>query len=421
MKRKKGMYAVSNEHIVGSFQLMKSINKSLILNIIRTEKQISRAEIAKITKLTPPTVTNIVSELLAEGIVVEGQAGPSSGGRKPILLSINEKSYYIIGVDVGVHQARFALTNLNAEIVEMKEVSIEPGIEKDSFLNLLKKHIAFLLEQRTVAREKILGIGIGMHGIVDCEQGIAIYAPNLYLKNIPLKEVLEREFQVPVLVENDARAMALGESWFGNGKDVDDIICINVGIGIGAGIIMNNKLFRGENGIAGEVGHTIIDLNGPRCTCGNYGCLQTLAAHEGIKHLVRKEISLGKRTKILELINGNTNDINGKIVHEAAMQGDAVAIQVLETVGRYLGIACTNLINLINPKRILIGGGISKAGDWILQPLKEIVQQRALTEEAKQTDIMQTSLGDMATVVGAVTLVLESFFIPNTDSGRKLA
>ncbi|MTH54606.1 ROK family protein [Bacillus mangrovi] len=395
-------------HLIGSFQLMKSLNRTLILNIIRSTGGISRADIAKRTKLTPPTVTNLAAELLSEGIVVEGQHGPSSGGRKPILLKINSRQFYVAGIDVGISKIRFALTDLDARVLIRKTIPVQDSPKEADIMDVLIQAIRSLSSE--VPKGKLVGIGIGMHGIVNSAKGVALYAPNFNLKNIPLKEKLEEEFGIPVRVENDARAMALGESWFGNGAGAADMICINVGHGIGAGILMDHKLFRGRHGLAGEIGHTVADLNGPLCTCGNYGCLQAVAAHDGLKRAAMREISFGRKTLITDMISGDESKLNGALIYQAAIAGDELAADLFRQAGRYLGTAVTNLIHVMNPSKIIIGGGISKAGDLLLDPVREVVRQRALDPEAKKTPIVASGLGDEAALIGAVTLILAEMF-----------
>lgn len=399
-----------NEHVVGSFQLMKSINKSLILNIIREEGEISRAEIAKMTKLTPPTVTNLVGELLTENIVLEGQTGPSSGGRRPIMLSVNQSRYYVIGVDVGIDSVRYVLTDLFANIVVKKEKALPPKIDGDSLVEILAENVKLLMDEAGMGREKILGIGIGMPGIVDYDAGFCMDVELLNIQNMPLKEQLEAALTIPVIVENDVRATALGEKWFGNGKDVSDVICINVGHVVDAGIILNNEMFRGENGIAGAIGHTLIDMNGQQCSCGRKGCLQSIASHSGIKRAVMEQLDAGRETSIRDAIAGDENKINGKLVYEAAKQGDQVAIEVVNKVGVYLGIAIANLIDVINPQRIILSGGLSRL-DGILDEIHKVIDERALSEDSKNTQIVLAHLKDNATVVGSATLVLNEFFL----------
>jgi len=391
---------------------MKSINRTLILNTIRKEGLISRAEIAKNIKLTPPTVTNLVNELLEANLVKESEMGVSKGGRKPILLSINATGFYVIGVDVGVHKLRVVIADINANIIEEGIVPLLKGINKEQLIQIIKESINDIINLSKLTKKKIIGVGIGMHGIVDYKQGISIFAPNLNLRNIPIKEEIEREFQLPVKVENDAKVLALGEKWFGYGLDVENMVCLNVGIGVGAGIIFNDKLFHGLNGIAGEIGHTVLDLDGPKCACGNYGCLQTLCAGEAVRNYAIKEISLGRESMILKLVKGEKDKIVGEIIHQAALAGDTLALEVLGKSGMYLGIGISNLINILNPELVVLSGGVTKAGSFILDPVKEEVRKRVLTDEAKQTKIVISKLGDRGTVIGAVTLVLSELFIP---------
>jgi N-acetylglucosamine repressor len=396
--------------LTGSFQLMKSLNRSLILNIIREKGPISRAEIAKITKLTPPTVSNLVKELLESKLVIESDLGESQGGRKPTMLVINAKEFYIIGIDVGTETLKGVIADLNAHIVTKKAVPIPRPITNEGFIDLMKSCIRQLLEEGNIAYDKYIGIGIGMHGVVDVDTGTSLFAPNLQLRHIPLKEELEKEFNILVKVENDARAMALGESWFGNGYGADDIVCVNVGSGIGAGVILNGKLFHGEHFISGEVGHMTIDINGPKCTCGNYGCLQTFASGPAIAERAKREILLGKESLITEMVNGDLDLIDGKIVYEAAIKGDALSIEILSEAGRYLGIGLTNIIHTLNPKKIIIGGGVANANGYVLKSVKETIQKRCLTQSAKQTEILLSKLGADATAIGAVTLILQELF-----------
>ncbi|WP_332698044.1 ROK family transcriptional regulator [Halalkalibacter lacteus] len=396
--------------VTGSFQLMKSLNRSLILNIIRLNGPISRAEIAKRTKLTPPTVTNLVTELLDSKLVRESEIGISKGGRKPILLTIDWKSSYVIGLDVGGHRATAVLTDLNAEIELQQMQSLPEQLTVESLLQFLITMIDNLIKDSGIPKKKILGIGIGMHGIVNHSKGMGVFAPNFKLRNIPIKDAMQTQFSIPTFVENDARALTLGESWFGNGIGFENIICVNLGVGIGAGIILQNELFHGRDGIAGEIGHTIVDLNGSKCSCGSYGCLQTVAGGGILKQRVIKELSLGRQSIIQDKVNVSGGKITGELIHQCAIEGDPLAIEMLAETGRLLGIGLTNMINFMNPDRIIVGGGVAKAKEFILNPLKDVVRSRALTPEARETEIVLSKLGDQGTVIGAVTLVLKNLY-----------
>jgi glucokinase-like ROK family protein len=399
--------------LVGSFQLMKSLNKTLVLNVIRRDGPISRAEIAKKTNLTPPTVTNLVNELLSSHLVVETELGTSNGGRKPIMLTINSHAYQVIGVDVGGSHMKGIATSLDGTVIFSNQVKMPKVINEELFIALLIDTIAQIIEKAQLNRESILGIGIGMHGLVNSNEGISIYAPNFDLRNIPIRTELEREFGMLVEVENDVRAMALGESWFGNGQGTDNFVCVNVGMGVGAGIILNDQLFQGASFTAGEIGHTTIDMEGPRCSCGNYGCLQALIAGPAIASRTQKELRMGRRSVLAEWVGADEESITAEMIYQAALAGDALSIEMLEKAGRYLGIGIANLINTLNPMKVIIGGGVSKSGPFLLNPLKETVRSRALESPASMVSIEVTKLGELATAMGAATLILQKLFIPN--------
>lgn len=398
--------------MTGSFQLMKSLNRSLILNTIRTNSTISRSEIAKKTKLTPPTVTNIVNELINEQLVLESRSGTSNGGRKPILLTINANSRYIIGVDVGVKKVRLALSNLDAEI-SLRKIELMPSadhLDEEIFLAFLQRIIGTFLKEVIAEKGKLIGIGVAMHGIVDHETGTSIHAPTLKLEEVPVKQFLEEAFQLPVRVENDAKALALAEKWFGVGKEIDHFVCLNVGEGIGAGIIINDSLVHGSDSLAGEIGHTLVDINGRECSCGNKGCFQTVASGQALKERAKNLIEQGEDTALVEMAGANSDTIDGQLIFDSALEGDRLAKRLLDETGQYLGVGILNIIHFINPKMIIIGGGVSKAHSFILPPIKDIVRTRALSEPAKNTKIVVSELGDEGSLIGACTLVLSELF-----------
>ncbi|MCE7794079.1 ROK family transcriptional regulator [Salipaludibacillus sp. CUR1] len=401
-----------SSRMTGSFQLMKSLNRSLILNTIRVNGAISRSEIAKKTKLTPPTVTNIVNELIKADLVLESRAGTSNGGRKPILLTINSNSRYIIGVDVGVKKVRLALTNLNADILKRKLVKMpdRESLTEESFLQFLQDIILSFLEEIEEAKDKLIGLGVAMHGIVDHEAGTAVHAPTLKLENVPVKQVLEDHFNLPVRVENDAKALALGEKWFGAGKETDHFVCLNVGEGIGSGIILHDELFHGSDDLAGEIGHTLIDLNGPLCSCGNKGCFQMLASGHALKERARERVKDDRETLLKERSGNDLEELDGQLIYECAKDGDAVAAEILEETGEYLGIGLLNIIHFLNPRMIIVGGGVSKAGSFLMDPVHKVIKTRALSKRARNTRIVLSELDEEGSVIGACTLVLSELF-----------
>ncbi len=396
----------------GSFQWMKTLNKSIILNKIRTSGPISRAQIAKDTKLTPPTVSSIVKELIEQGIVRESAQGTSQGGRKPTMLVINRTEFYIIGIDAGPRTVKFVLADLSGDLKEEKITPIDSTITSHQFIEVLITGVKSLLLARKGLVGKIVGIGVAMHGVVKVEDGVSEFAPNLDLRDVAIKEELEKAFDYEVKVENDARAMALGEAWFGDSEGVKSMLALNIGSGIGAGLMIDGKLYHGEYDLAGEIGHMTLDLHGEKCTCGNNGCLQTVASGPAIEKRARRLLDEGRMSGLASLMDDKEDQVSGELVYQAAVQGDKDSKAILEETGTYIGIGLTNLIHVINPSKIVIGGGVSNAGDIILKPIKETIKARALTAEAKQTEITISPLRGNATVLGAVALVLTELFDP---------
>ncbi|WP_203247628.1 ROK family transcriptional regulator [Sporosarcina beigongshangi] len=387
----------------GTFQWMKSVNKSIILNKIRTDAPISRAQIAKETKLTPPTVSSNVKELIEQGIVIESKLGESQGGRKPTMLLINQKAFYVIGVDAGPKKIDCILVDLAGSIIQRSSSMLTIPTTNEQYLSILKNCIHACMQSTPTIIDNLIGIGVAMHGVVEVETGTSLYAPILGLTNIPIKEELEKEFKLSVKVENDARAMALGESWFGEQGEVSSMLAVNIGHGVGAGLVIDGKLYHGAQNIAGEVGHMTIDLHGEVCECGNRGCLQTVITGP----------ALVKRAQKIIVQERNSNEqLTGEDIYELAIGGHEVFEALFKETGEIIGIGLTNLIHIINPEKIVLGGGVTKSGPLILPEIIKTIEERALTPQAKRTEVVITKLGDDATLMGAVSLQLTDLFEP---------
>jgi len=402
----------------GTFQWMKSVNKTIVLNKIRMDAPISRAQIAKETELTPPTVSSIVKDLIGQGLIIERKSGHSSGGRKPTMLRIREQAFYIIGMDAGPDNVDCIVSDLGGNVVERLSRPLHLPTTENAFLDVLKDCIATIIKAAKLEPEHTLGIGVAMHGVVDVETGTSLFAPNLQLNDIPIKESLKEAFDLEVIVENDARAMALGEAWFGNHEDSSSMLAVNFGRGVGAGMIVNGELYHGAQDLAGEVGHMTIDMNGAVCTCGNRGCLQTFATGEAIGR--RAALADGKTAQVasepygaaadLESAHTDGDVLTGEMVYERALSGESYYVNVLEETGDIIGIALTNLIHVMNPAKIVLGGGVMNSKQFLIPRIQKMIEKRALTSDAKQTNIAVTELGDDATLLGAVSLFLVELF-----------
>ncbi|MYL46699.1 ROK family protein [Virgibacillus halodenitrificans] len=390
----------------GTFQLMKSVNKSIILNKIRTAEPISRAQIAKTTKLTPPTVSSIVKELIEQGLVVERDSGQSMGGRKPTMLQINHTAFYIIGVDAGPDNIDVIIADLSGATLTHHSSQLQASLTNEEFLAQLKISIHAIIDDAPINGNEILGIGVAMHGVVDVETGTSLISPNLGLTNIPIKAELEKEFNVIIKVENDARAMALGEAWFGGHGEIDNMVAVNLGRGVGAGIVVAGKLYHGAQDIAGEIGHMTIDMNGKDCECGNRGCLQTFATGAAISTRAADRLQASESS----LEHEPVFKLTGESVYALAKAGNKMYEEVLVETGVYIGVGLTNLIHLVNPKKVVLGGGVMNSAEFLLPSIQKTINQRALTTDAKQTEVVVTSLGEDATLLGAVSLLLVELF-----------
>lgn len=399
-----------SEVLKGSFELMKQLNVSAVLRVIRDNGSLSRAEIAKLTGLTPASVTNITKILIEDKFLIESKIGESSGGRPPIILELNPDARYVIGIGIGVGVIDVVITNLSAKIISKKSMII--GDERYDY-NLVFAELVNLIneviELSNIERKNILGAGVALHGIVNAKSGESIHSLYYGWKNINIKKRLEDELQLAIYVDNDVRAMALGESLFGATKDISNFVTLNISNGIGAGIIINNTPYYGVDFSAGEIGHIAVELDGDKCNCGNYGCLETVASNNNITKKAIKLIKQGVSSSLIKDID-NINNLTIEDICNAAKNGDEMSIIVLKEAARYIGIAITNLINILNPTAIVVVGEIFENTTYAIDTLSEIVKNRGFKLSSENVRIIRSLLGRDASVIGAATLVIQEIF-----------
>lgn len=377
--------------------VMREFNESLVLTLIRQAGPISRAEIAHRAHLSRSTVSSIIADLLEAGLVREVGTGDSRGGRRPILLEFNGQAGYIVGVDLGVTHLLVMVTDLEAQpVVRLADsFSVEEGPEAG--MARILQRIEQAVEQANLDMDQIVGIGIGIPGPLNFATGKPIFPPIMPgWHDMPIRDWLQERLGKRVHLDNDANLGAIAEYWWGAGRSARNLAFIKVGTGIGCGLIIEGQIYRGEIGSAGEIGHTVIDEDGPPCRCGSSGCLEAMAAAPAILQLAR-EAGLGDDLTILDLI-------------EAAQAGSEPARQLFAQAGRRIGTALTSLVNLLNPGILIIGGGVARAGPFLLDPLQETVRQRALPVAVQRTLIVESTLGPDAIAIGAVTTVLQEVF-----------
>ncbi len=309
-----------------------------------------------------------------------------------------------IGIDVGGTNVKIALVDNKGKIIYSNSIPTRAEMGYEYTINNMKEAITELIKETKSDPKNIESIGFGFPGQIDYQKGIVRLAPNIPgWVDVPIAEIMEKEFGIPTRVDNDVRCAALGELNYGAGQGCDNLICITVGTGIGSGLVINGKLVRGASNAAGEIGHIKLDMNGgPLCGCGDRGCLEAFASGPSIVALAEEYIKGGKSTKYRELANP---DITPYIVSEAAKQGDPVAKRIFTIVGEYIGIGLASVVNLLNPEKIIIGGGVAAAGDLLLTPIKESLVKRAMPIAGSAVEIVPAQLGNSAGVIGASLLI----------------
>ncbi|WHY18807.1 ROK family transcriptional regulator [Paenibacillus sp. G2S3] len=368
--------------VTGDQALVKKINKSIVLHTIRRHSPLSRAKVSEMTGLNKATVSNLVAELCTQELVTEVGPGESSGGRKPLMLHFNTMAGSVIGIELRVKQLTAVLCDLSGGILYESDFSLD-NHDFPYVLEQMKKLISGLIVSAPESPYGIVGIGVGVPGMVD-EDGVVLFAPNLGWEMVDLRAILEAEFSVPVTIDNEANAGAQGELNFGAAREVRHLLYISAGSGIGSGIIIGGELYKGARGYAGETGHMTIEAQGKPCSCGSRGCWELYASE---KTYDNPDLSLPAHT-------------TPELVRYAA-NGQEDALHHFSTMGEYLGIGVTNLINSFNPELIVIGGALSEAEEWLGEPLRRVVAERTLPYHKQQLEITFSKLGSRGTMIGA--------------------
>ena len=309
----------------------------------------------------------------------------------------------VIGVDLGGTNLRTAIVGPDGEILDKLKEATRAGDGWTKVVARLIDNIKRQLEIGAQRGAKVFAVGVGAPGVILVDKGIVVKSPNFPdWNNLPLKAELEKALNIPVFIENDANAAALGEKWRGAGRNIRSMIHITLGTGVGGGIILDNKIWHGADGMAGEIGHMTLIPDGRPCTCGNTGCLEMYASARGIVQSFREELERQKLPAPETLKN-----VTSEKVYQAAREGDAVARRVMKDMGRMLGIGIASLINIFNPERVVIGGGVKDAWPLFIGATHEEIMRRAFQVPAERTEIVPSSLGDDAGMIGAAAVALE--------------
>ncbi|GIN70150.1 xylose repressor [Bacillus sp. J14TS2] len=380
-----------NQHVV------KKENKFLVFKTIIQSSPISRAEIATKTGLNKGTVSSLVHELIEEEFIYESGPGESSGGRRPVMLLFNKSAGYSIGINIGVNYLLGVLTDLTGHIHIEKQIKIHSQsfeVWKEKLFAMIRD----LIHSTPKSPYSIIGIGVGVPGTVN-KSGKILLAPNLSWKNIELQSILEEEFKIPTIIENEANAGAYGEKKYGVGKDSKHLIYVSVGIGIGVGMILNGQLYKGNKGFSGELGHMSINVNGDLCRCGNKGCWELYASEQALIQQAKKS----------NLLPANQTDLSLEYIVELAESGNEHAINLFHEIGEYLGVGINNIINIFNPQEIVIGNRMASTKKWIQPSLEKQLANRIQFFQKHDLQIKFSKLSSYSAALGAAAFSTENF------------
>ncbi|NPV81571.1 MAG: ROK family transcriptional regulator [Firmicutes bacterium] len=378
-------------------------NRATVLQILHSKGRISRRELASLTGLTPSTITYITKDLLEKDLIVETGALVGRKGRRAIALEINPNSRFVIGVRLARGYITCGLFNLNARLLQSERVEISSLRQAGEVLTAVKDTIRKTLQNSGVA-DKVKAIGIAAPGPLSIREGKVAFISNFPgWRDIPLKEIIQSEFHIETIVEHDAHAAALAEKWFGAAQEVENLIYVANGRGVGAGIILNGQVYHGSSGMAGEIGHTSIDFNGPRCECGNYGCLEIYCSGSAVLRKAKKMIEEGMEETILSKVDPLTL----QAILEAAKHEDKLAVALVKEAATYMAYGVVNLINTFHPDMVILGDEMAEAGEIWVDTVKEVALTRLLPEVANRVEIIGSSLKGDSFLTGTGTVAIE--------------
>lgn len=380
---------------------VKNFNKHAALDLIRfSAGGLSRADLAERMGLTRAAVSLIVNDLLESGVIQEAEIRSAPSGRPPVTLEINPKLGLVGAIDMGASHMSVAVADFTARILQEFEIPLDIKNGPKACLAEANQQLLKLLESQGMSISNISAVGIGVPGPVITEAGMVLAPPIMPgWDRYPIRGTLEGMWGCPVTLNNDAELGALGEWAYGAGRGEKNIAYIKVGTGIGAGLILNQQIYGGTTGAAGEIGHLTIDENGPLCNCGNHGCLEAFASGHAIAQQGQLLIQSGKRTLLADL---RSEKITAHEVAEAARRGDLHAQEILRRSGTFIGIAIAGLINLFNPSIVIIGGGVAQVGDLLTAPIRQAVRERAMRASEQSMRITTAMLGRRSLLMGAI-------------------
>ena len=387
-------------------------DKHVVEAIVRRFGPISRAKIHELSQIRMSATSTLVRSLLEDGRLVECGVEESAVGRKGALLRLNESYGSVVGIEFDDESLCVGVSDLHPRIRSLVTEPVQLDGGRDKLIGQLISAVRRVLQEARIRKSDVVGIGIADPGLVDSQRGVTLMSSTIpFWRDVPLREIFEREFGVPVLVEMRTRAKAVAE----HAEEAGDggrssMVYVDYGSGIGAGLYVDGRLLYGKGSAAGEFGHTCLAPDGPVCTCGSFGCLEAIAGLRAVEARVRRLLLDGARSKVVDAAGGNAEAVTGWMVFEAASSGDKVASNVVAEVARYLGLGIANLVNLFNPGLVVLDARLRLAGSALLDGIVSTVRRQALREAAEQVVIRYASVIEAAGVLGVARMVLERHF-----------
>ncbi len=393
----------------GDQALLRKLNLASVIRLIHSQAPISRVQLANMTQLNKSTISSLVVELLERGLLREGGQDLSGGGRPATHLELNPDAGRIIGVELGVEEISLITANFTGQILQRIDHAISPEAGQDHVTRTALDLIVQMMHGEALHGSRLLGIGLTLPGMVDVQTGTLVFSPNLRWRNIPFGAMTAQHTGAKVWIDNDANASALAEHLFGRARQANNFIFITAGVGMGGGLVLNGELYRGAGGFAGEIGHTSLDMgfNQP-CRCGNAGCWENSANQYALIERVRARLNVGRPSRIAEWLAETGQPLSLELITRAADEGDAVALDALRETGEMIGLKFANLVNILNPEMLVVGGSMSIAGKHLLPAIQRVIDERALPECRRGLEVRLSEFGRDANVQGAVALVVKS-------------
>jgi N-acetylglucosamine repressor len=386
-------------------------DRKVIEAVVRKFGPLSQVQINELMDIRPTTVSLLVRDLLDAGKILEVGRSNNPVGRKQVLLRPNPEWAFAVAVALDEEEIDAVVMDLHASPRQAITERIQPVATRANLIQALIRCVKHAIAEADLTSESLLGIGISDPGLVDTRAGVSVMSSTIpFWKEVPLKSIFEKEFGVPAFLQTSTRAKTLAERLLGTGKMSDNMIYLDYGAGIGAGIVVDGKLLYGTRGAAGEFGHTHVIEGGPVCSCGSFGCLEAIAGTRALASKVRKAASEGVTTSAMELVDGNLASLTGWAVLEAANKGDKLCSHVVAETASYLGVALSNLINLFDPSAIVLDRRLEVAGPGFLNSVVQTMRRQSLACPEEQLEICYGKFHKEGSLLGAGLLVIEDYF-----------